>query len=236
MSEYRNEFRQPISFPIDNWQPRRHPPKVVLNGNFCTVEPIDVAKHSRSLFEANLNAEDGRNWTYLPYGPFTRFADYEQWLQETCLGNDPQFYAIVNNQSGRALGVASYLRIHPEVGVIEVGHINFAPELQQTPSATEAMYLMMKNVFETLGYRRYEWKTDNLNEPSKKAAVRLGFKPEGIFRQALVYKGRNRDTAWFSIVDKEWPVQKRAFEAWLDDSNFDGNGRQKRRLQDFLLD
>jgi RimJ/RimL family protein N-acetyltransferase len=141
----------------------------------------------------------------------------------------------VNNQPGTSLGVASYLRIHPEVGAIEVGHINFAPELQRTPAATEAMYLMMKNAFDTLGYRRYEWKCDNLNEPSKKAAVRLGLKPEGIFRQAIMYKGRNRDTAWFSIIDKEWPKQKRAFEAWLDRSNFDANGQQKRRLQDFLL-
>ena len=236
MSVDKNEFEQPIGFPIDNWQPRRHPPKAVMVGNFCTVEHIDVAKHSRSLFEANLKAENGRYWTYLPYGPFTRFADYEQWMEETCLGNDPQFYAIVNNQSGRALGVASYLRIHPEVGAIEVGHINFAPELQQTPAATEAMYLMMKNVFATLGYRRYEWKCDNLNEPSKKAAVRLGLKPEDIFRQATMYKGRNRDSAWFSILDKEWPMQKGAFEAWLDYSNFAANGQQKRRLQDFLHD
>lgn len=231
----KNEFDQPIGFPIDNWLPRKYPPKAVLKGDFCTVEPIDVAKHGRSLFEANLKAEDGRYWTYLPYGPFTRFVDYEQWLEGTCLGNDPQFYAVVNNQSSRSLGVASYLRIQPQVGVIEVGHINFAPELQRTPAATEAMYLLMKNVFETLGYRRYEWKCDDLNEPSKKAAVRLGFKPEGVFRQATMYKGRNRDTAWFSILDREWPVQKSAFEAWLDGSNFDANGQQKRRLQDFLL-
>jgi len=231
----KNAFDQPIGFPIDNWLPRKHPPKAVLKGRFCTVEPIDVAKHGRSLYEANLKAEDDRYWTYLPYGPFTSFADYEQWIEGTCLGNDPQFYAIVINQSGRSLGVASYLRIQPQVGVIEVGHINFALELQRTPAATEVMYLMMNNVFEALGYRRYEWKCDDLNEPSKKAAVRLGFKPEGVFRQATMYKGRNRDTAWFSILDKEWPKQKRGFEAWLDGSNFDANGQQKRRLQDYLL-
>jgi RimJ/RimL family protein N-acetyltransferase len=233
MSVDRNEFEQPIGFAIDNWQPRRHPPRAVMNGTFCTVEPINVVKHGRSLFEANLKAEDGRYWTYLAYGPFASLADYARWMEATCLGSDPQFYAILDNRSGRALGVASYLRIQPEVGVIEVGHINFAPELQRTPAATEAMYLMMKHVFEALGYRRYEWKCDDLNEPSKNAAVRLGFKPEGVFRQATMYKGRNRDTAWFSIVDKEWPRQKRAFEAWLDHSNFDATGQQKRRLQEF---
>ena len=157
MSVYRNEFEQPIGFPIDDWQPRKHPPKAVMNGTFCTVEPINVVKHSRSLFEANLKAEDGRYWTYLAYGPFASLADYARWMKESCLGSDP--------------GVASYLRIQPEVGVIEVGHINFAPELQRTPAATEAMYLMMKHVFEALGYRRYEWKCDDLNESSKKAAV-----------------------------------------------------------------
>jgi RimJ/RimL family protein N-acetyltransferase len=232
----KNEFEQPVGFPVAKWSPREHPPATVLKGDYCTVEPIDVARHGRSLFEANLKAEDGRYWTYLGYGPFTRFVDYERWLEESCLGSDPQFYAIVSNRSGKALGLASYLRIQPNVGVLEVGHINLSPELQRTPAATEAMYLMMKNAFDTLGYRRYEWKCDALNEPSKKAAARLGFKPEGVFRQATIYKGRNRDTAWFAIVDKEWPAQKEAFEAWLDRSNFDGAGQQKRRLQDLYLD
>ena len=232
MSFHKNEFDQSIGFPLTDWKPCDHPPKTALRGQFCTVEPINVEKHGRSLFEANLEAENGRFWTYLGYGPFTHFSEYKQWIQKTCLGNDPQFYAIVNNQSGEAIGVASYLRIHPEMGVIEVGHINFAPKLQQTPAATEAMYLMMKNVFETLGYRRYEWKCDALNEPSKKAAMRLGFKPEGVFRQATMYKGRNRDTAWFSILDSEWPNLKTKFEAWLQDTNFDANGKQIQRLQE----
>ena len=204
-----------------------------MQRQYCTVEPIEIAKHAQSLHEANLEAEDGRYWTYLSYGPFEEYAAYEAWMRGTCLGDDPQFYAIVEAKSGRALGVASYLRIHPEVGSIEVGHINFAPALQRTPAATEAMYLMMKNAFDTLGYRRYEWKCDDLNEPSKKAALRLGFKFEGVFRQATMYKGRNRDTAWFSILDSEWPTLKAAFEAWLDPANFDELGQQKRRLQDF---
>ena len=230
MSTLINEYGQPIGFPMDNWQPCQHPPKIPLDGRFCTVEPIDVAKHGRSLFEANLEAKDGRFWTYLPYGPFTAYADYEKWLTTTCLGDDPQFYAIVTKENGRAMGVASYSRIVPQLGVIEVGHINFAPALQQTPAATEAMYLMMKNAFD-LGYRRYEWKCDDHNEPSKKAAVRLGFKPEGVFRQAVLYKGRNRDTAWFAIIDKEWPQLKAAFETWLDPANFDHQGQQINRLQ-----
>ncbi|MEM7336599.1 MAG: GNAT family protein [Chloroflexota bacterium] len=233
MNEHKNEYDQPIGFPLTDWQPRQHPPKVPLTGHFCAMEPISFEKHGRSLFEANLEAENGRFWTYLPYGPFTDLDAYRKWLEQTCLGNDPQFYAVISKQSGKAIGVASYLRIEPKVGVIEVGHINFAPPLQRTPAATEAMFLMMKNVFDTLGYRRYEWKCDNLNEPSKKAALRLGFKPEGIFRQATMYKGRNRDTAWFSILENEWPKLKTAFTEWLNPTNFDENGNQIKRLQSF---
>ncbi len=233
-TQHQNEYGQPIGFPTANWTPCQHPPKVTLEGQYCTVEPVDVAKHARDLFEANLEAENGRFWTYLPYGPFSEFAEYEKWMEETCLGDDPQFYAVVESKNGRAIGLASYLRINPPLGVIEVGHINFAPPLQQTVASTEAMYLMMKNAFDTLGYRRYEWKCDALNEPSKQAAQRLGLKPEGLFRQAVMYKGRNRDTAWFSILDHEWPQQKAAFEAWLAKSNFDDAGKQKKRLQAFL--
>lgn len=236
MSANENEFEQPIGFPVDNWQPRKRPPKIVLSGKYCQVEPAELVKHSRSLFEAYQKAENSRDWTYLPYGPFSVYAEFEKWMSDTCLGQDPQFYAIVDSHSGRALGLASYLRIQPEVGVIEVGHIHLGPEMQRTRAATEAMYLMMENVFDTLGYRRYEWKCDDLNERSKKAAVRLGFRPEGVFRQATIYKGRNRDTAWFAILDKEWPAQARAFEAWLDETNFDEHGQQKRRLQDYLPD
>ena len=234
MTPRQNELGQPIGFPLDDWQPARRPPHVPLVGEYCTVAPLDVEQHARSLFEAHHEAADDRHWTYLGYGPFRRFADYEAWLREECLGGDPQFYVVIDHPSGRALGVASYLRIEPAQGVIEVGHLNFAPRMQKTRMSTEAMYLMMKNVFDLLGYRRYEWKCDNLNEPSKRAAARLGFRPEGVFRQAAMYKGRNRDSAWFSILDHEWPNQKRAFEAWLAASNFGPDGQQKQKLGDGL--
>jgi RimJ/RimL family protein N-acetyltransferase len=169
-------------------------------------------------------------WTYLAYGPFADHGAYNAWLAGAAESDDPLFHAIVDGRSGRALGVASFLRIEPAVGVIEVGHIAYAPALQRTPAATEAMYLMMRRVFDELGYRRYEWKCDALNEPSRRAALRLGFTFEGIFRQATLYKGRNRDTAWYSVVDKEWPERKAAFEAWLEPGNFDAEGRQRTRL------
>jgi len=168
-------------------------------------------------------------WTYLFSGPFATEAAYHQWLAAREHSEDPLFFAVVDGATGRATGLASYLRIDPPHGVIEVGHIAFSPPLQRTPAATEAMHLMMKNVFD-LGYRRYEWKCDSLNAPSRRAAERLGFRFEGIFRQAVVYKGRNRDTAWYSIIDAEWPALKTAFERWLDPANFDAGGRQQSSL------
>jgi RimJ/RimL family protein N-acetyltransferase len=175
---------------------------------------------------------ENRNSTYLAYGPFAELAAYRAWMTERCLGDDPLFHAVVERKSGLAVGVASFLRIVQPNGVIEVGHIDYAPALQRTPAATEAMFLMMRRVFDELGYRRYEWKCDALNAPSRRAAQRLGFRFEGIFRQATVYKGRNRDSAWFSILDGEWPRLKTAFERWLDPANFDGQGRQRARLVD----
>lgn len=164
------------------------------------------------------------------YGPFVSLDDYRAWMRTDCLGDDPLFHAIVDSGHGRAVGVASYMRVMPEVGVIEVGHINYAPPLQRTPAATEAMYLMMRRVFEELGYRRYEWKCDALNAASRRAAERLGFRFEGIFRQASIYKARNRDTAWYAILDREWPAIKGALEQWLDPANFGPDGRQRVRL------
>lgn len=226
----RNALGQPIGFPVKGWQPRPRPPRAALDGRYCRVEPLDPDCHAGELFAANAEDRDGRIWTYLPYGPFPTPAVYRRWMESECLGGDPLFHAVVDRADGRACGVASYLRIVPETGVMEVGHINFAPRLQRTAAATEAMYLMMRRVFDELGYRRYEWKCDALNEASRRAAERLGFRYEGIFRQATIYKGRNRDTAWFSIIDGEWPALRAAFEAWLDPANFDEAGRQHRRL------
>src|SRR5690606_13208426 len=183
-------------------------------------------------WEAVSADRDNRNWTYLTTGPFARESEYRAWLERVAKSDDPLFHAILDRKSGKAVGVASYLRIDPPNGVIEVGHINFSPLLQRSPAATDAMYLMMRRVFDELGYRRYEWKCDSLNAPSRAAAERYGFRYEGLFRQAVVYKGRNRDTAWFSILDAEWPAIKIAFETWLDPANFDADGRQRRSLRE----
>ncbi len=166
----------------------------------------------------------------MPTGPFGSAADYNRWIAEASTSKDPLFFAIIDRSNETPVGVASYLRIQPQNGVVEVGYITFAPALQRTRMATEAMYLMMKRALGDLGYRRYEWKCDALNAPSRRAAVRLGFQCDGVFKQAMVYKGRNRDTAWFSILDRDWPRIQRGFEAWLDPSNFDDNGSQKTAL------
>ena len=230
MTEHVNHLGQPIGFPLPGWSARPRPPRAPMEGRLCRVEPIEVDRHAGDLYAANLEDEAGRNWTYLAYGPFDRLEDYRDWMRRTCLGDDPLFHAVVDRSTGRALGVASYLRIDPAPGVIEVGHINYAPPLQRTAAATEAMFLMMRRVFDELGYRRYEWKCDALNAPSRAAALRLGFQFEGIFRQATVYKGRNRDTAWYAIIDRDWPALKARYERWLDPKNFDAAGRQRTKL------
>ncbi len=222
---------QPIGFALDNWKPPPYPPHEPMTGRFCRLEPLDSSRHGASLYESNALDAEGKIWAYLPYGPFEKFESYLGWLNDCSHGKDPLFYAIIDNATGKAVGVASYLRITPASGFIEVGHINYSPLLQQTPAATEAMYLMMNRAFE-LGYRRYEWKCDALNAGSRAAALRLGLSFEGVFRQATVYKGRNRDTAWYAAIDREWPELKDAFSRWLDPVNFDGRGKQRLRLSD----
>jgi RimJ/RimL family protein N-acetyltransferase len=204
-----------------------------MEGRLCRLESLDAATHAAALHEAYSADREGRNWTYLPYGPFGSAAEYASWVESMQSGEDPIFHAIVSLATGRPVGVASYLRIDPLMGTIEVGHLSYSPALQQTAAATEAMYRMMRRAFEELGYRRYEWKCDSLNAPSLGAAKRLGFRFEGTFRQAVVIKDRNRDTAWLSILDGEWPAVRSALEGWLDPSNFDQTGRQRRRLEEF---
>jgi RimJ/RimL family protein N-acetyltransferase len=230
MTTHWNALGQPIGFPLPDWSPRPHPPRTPIEGRFCRVEPLDPERHAAQLFAANGEDKEGRNWTYLPRGPYASFAEYRSWAEAACRGDDPLFHAIIDIASGHAVGVAAYLNINAAVGVIEVGSITYSPLLQRRPAATEAMYLMMRRVFDELGYRRYEWKCDALNAASRAAALRLGFRYEGLFRQATVYKGRNRDTAWFSIIDGEWPPLRDAFERWLDPANFDAGGRQRRSL------
>jgi len=220
-----NHLGQPIDFVVAKWRVPDRPTRATMEGRFCRLEALEAERHAEALHDANAVDVEGRNWTYLPYGPFDSFANYRAWIEEMSSSNDPLFFAIIDQSTNCAVGVASYLRIDPNSGSIEVGHINYSPLLQRTPGATEAMYLMMKNAFE-LGYRRYEWKCNALNAPSRIAAERLGFSFEGIFRQAAVIKGRNRDTAWYSVIDPEWPALREAFVKWLEPSNFDAKGQQ----------
>jgi RimJ/RimL family protein N-acetyltransferase len=234
MSPRLNELGQPIGEALPGWSPRPRPPRTAMEGRWARVEPLDPARHAADLWAAVSADRENRNWTYLTTGPFAREEDYRAWLEVAAKSEDPLFHSIIDKKSGKAVGVASYLRIDPPHGVIEVGHINFSPLLQRTPVATDSMYLMMARVFDELGYRRYEWKCDSLNAPSRAAAERLGFQYEGIFRQAIVYRGRSRDTAWFAIIDKDWPALKARFERWLDPKNFNRAGRQKKRLAELI--
>jgi RimJ/RimL family protein N-acetyltransferase len=224
-----DEFGLSIGAPVPSWAPVPRPPHAPIEGRYCRVEPFDLDRHSAELHMANISSADGRNWSYLPYGPFASLGAYRAWAQSTCTGDDPMFHTVVDVNTGRAVGVASFLRIDPANGSIEVGHINFSPLLQRTRASTECMYLMMRRAFE-LGYRRYEWKCNALNQPSRAAAQRLGLSFEGVFRQHVISKGRNRDTAWYAAIDAEWPALRAAFELWLAPENFDAAGAQRLSL------
>ena len=226
-----NELGQPIGPPVSGWRVPTRPPHAVMAGQHCRLEPLDAAHHAAALHAANSLDCAGRMWTYLHHGPFASLGEYRAWLDARQTSGDPLYFAILDRASGLAAGLASYLRIEPSNGSVEVGHLQFSPRLQRTTAATEAMYLMMKLAFD-LGYRRYEWKCDALNAASRRAAERLGFTLEGIFRQAMVYKGRNRDTAWYSVIDAEWPSLQAGFQRWLDPRNFDSAGRPIARLAD----
>ena len=228
-----SDFGQPIGAALPSWSARPHPPRTSISGRFCRVEPLDPAAHGDDLYEcigAPVN-HDGR-WTYLPYGPFDDRESFQRWLEKAAAGDDPLFSAIIDHR--RAVGIAAYMRIDRANGVIEVGHLNFSRHLQRTAAATEAMYLMLRRAFDELGYRRYEWKCDSFNAPSRRAAERLGFTYEGLFRHAIVYRQRTRDTTWFSMTDAEWPARRAAFEAWLAPENFDATGTQRRPLSAFM--
>jgi len=226
MNDIFNPLGQPIGFPVPHWQGATRPTPKVLQGQFCRLEPLDPSAHVEDLWEAFSLDREGRNWTYLPYGPFDSFKAFATWMQTNCLGSDPLFFAIMSRKSGKAVGIASYLRITPEHGSIEVGHLNFSKIMQRTPMATEAMWLMMKEAF-ALGFRRYEWKCHALNQPSRCAAQRLGLSFEGVFRQANIVKGHNRDTAWYAAIDTEWPSLNEVMMRWLAPDNFDVQGQQR---------
>ena len=214
---------------VENWNPPRTPDWAMLEGRYMRLELLDAEAHAALLYRAFAGHDEV--WDYMPYGPFSSASQYHRWVRDHAKYEDPRFYAIKNLETGQWGGVASYLRVAPDAGSIEVGHINLSPELQQTRAGTEAMYRMMEMVFQA-GYRRYEWKCNALNLASRRAAQRLGFSYEGVFRQAAVVKGRNRDTAWFAVIDSEWPALKEAYAAWLDPSNFDAEGQQRESLSD----
>lgn len=226
MSSITNSYGQPIGADVPDWVPRQHPPRQIIQGRTCRLEPLDPAQHAKQLFEGFCQAADGRDWTYLFVGPFADLASYCAWAEAAAASTDPQHWAVIDQHSRQAVGTLSLMRIDPNNGVIEVGNVTFSPLMKRSAVSTEAQYLLMKFVFDELGYRRYEWKCDALNAPSRKAAMRLGFSFEGIFRQAVMYKGRTRDTAWFSLLDSEWPERRAAFEAWLAPGNFDASGQQ----------
>ena len=227
-----NEYDQPIGPPVPNWEARPFPPHKAIEGRFCRLEPINAKSHGVELYTALASAPDSRAWTYLFTEPFANQHECMLYLESMQASKDPMFFAVVDRQSQRAVGYLTLMRIDPTHGVIEVGNINYSPLLQRTPAATEVQYLLMKLVFDTLGYRRFEWKCDSLNTPSQSAALRLGFTFEGVFRQAMVYKGRSRDTAWFSLVDCEWQAVKAAIETWLSPDNFESDGSQCMSLVD----
>jgi len=229
-----NAIGQPIGAPVPEFHGAQLPELATLEGRYCRLEKLDPNLHSQGLFEALRADGSGALWTYLSEEPADSLEALREWVERVSDRPDPAYYALVERSSGRCLGRAAYMRIAPQAGSIEVGSILYSPGLQRTPMATEAMYLMMRHAFDELGYRRYEWKCDSLNEPSRRAAERLGFSYEGIFRQALVYKGRNRDTAWYAIIDKDWPAIRKGYEAWFDPANFDQSGQQKQSLATFI--
>jgi RimJ/RimL family protein N-acetyltransferase len=221
-----NHLGLPIGRPVVGWHVPPRPSRVPMVGRHCRLEPLSPQRHAADLCQSNEADRDGRMWTYLPYGPFADNDEYRRWLEQASRSDDPLFFAIIDTRTGIASGVASYLRIDPDNGSIEVGHIALSPRLQRSIVATEAMFLMMRWAF-AAGYRRYEWKCNSLNLPSRRAAARLGFSFEGVFRQSGIVKGRNRDTAWYAAIDVEWPALEAAFTRWLDPSNFDETGKQR---------
>ena len=227
-----NQFGQLIGDALPDWQPRPYPQRVVLEGQYCRLEPLSL-QHADALFAAHQQAADTRNWTWLLREPEGSVEEYRQWIARVESLQDPLHFAVIDIPTQQPVGSLALMRIEPNHGVMEVGHVHFSPLLSRTPASTEAQWLLMRYAFETLGYRRYEWKCNSFNDPSRRAALRLGFQFEGRFRQALVIKGHNRDTDWFSIIDGEWPALDRAFQAWLAADNFTADGKQRQSLEAF---
>lgn len=226
----KNQFGQLLGNFIEDWSTCQKPERISIHGRYCTLEPIILDKHAAKLFDALSIDNQGESWTYLPYGPFDTLGDFKDWLTSTMSDTNTILYAILDVKTQEPLGICGYLHITAEHGVIEIGHLHFSMLLKRTALATEAIYLMLRDAFDEHGYRRCEWKCNALNELSKQSALRFGFTFEGVFRQHCVFKNRNRNTAWFSIIDSEWQILKEKFEKWLHPDNFDAFSKQKLKL------
>ena len=227
-----NHYGQPVGEPLPDWQPRPFPQRVTLEGQYCRLEPLRV-EHAPALFAAHSLAGDTRSWTWMLREADPHADAFTAWVASVCELRDPLHFAVIDKLTQLPVGSLSLMRIDASNGVVEVGSVHFSPLLVRTAAATEAQWLLMRYAIETLGYRRYEWKCNSLNAPSRRAAQRLGFQYEGRFRQALVSKGRNRDTDWFSVIDSEWPRLDRAFRQWLSADNFTADGKQRQPLEHF---
>lgn len=226
-----NHFGQPIGDALPDWKPCERPTRVQLDGLWCRLEPLSCEHHSQDLFKAWHSIDDNRDWTYLSVDRPATQADCDRFISGQEKSEDPVFFAVVDLKTQRAVGSVSLMRIDAVNGVAEIGWVNWSPLMKRTRFGTEAIYLLQRYLFDTLKYRRCEWKCHSLNEPSKLAAQRFGFQYEGMFRQAIVNKGHNRDTCWYSVLDNEWPVSKVAFDRWLSPDNFTAEGQQKQRLE-----
>jgi RimJ/RimL family protein N-acetyltransferase len=228
----KDDGERPVGVIVDPLPPGLSPDLRPLFGRWVRLEAVTASKHARELYDSFATSDPlGHVWTYMAYGPFEDFPAFQLWLSEREASRDPWFYAFIRKDTGKACGMGAFMRLDAKNGVIEIGHIWLSPGLQKTREATESIYLLMRHGFDELGVRRLEWKCDALNAPSRRAASRFGFTFEGVFRQHMIVKGRNRDTAWYSIIDKDWPPLRKAFQEWLKDANFDAKGRQKRALK-----
>ncbi|HBU8851338.1 GNAT family N-acetyltransferase [Citrobacter sp. Cs237] len=234
MTQRLNTFNQPVGVELTGWKGAIFPDERRLEGRYCRHERINTARHAAELYAAYREAPDWRDWTYLPSGPFETFDSYRAYLLNIEKKTDPMHYAVIDSTSGKAVGTVALMRIDAYNGVIEIGSVTYSRHMQRTRISTEVMALFLRHVFKDLGYRRFEWKCDSLNAPSRAAAERFGFRFEGIFRQALVYHGRNRDTAWYSVIDSEYPALRVAYEKWLAPTSFDENGCQREKLSQLI--
>ncbi|MDH4048235.1 MAG: GNAT family N-acetyltransferase [Gammaproteobacteria bacterium] len=222
-----------MSQELENWQPRPRPERKAMEGRYVRLEPLQRARHGDGLYDASATPDAASRFAWLYEYPPEDLNSFLEWVTRVECSEDPLFFAVIDKASGKVGGRQTLMRIDNANGVIEIGNIYWGPLVSRRLAATEAFFLFAQYIFDELGYRRFEWKCNNENEPSKRAALRFGFKAEGVFRQHLIVKGANRDTAWFAIIDKEWPALRRSFELWLAPTNFDSDGRQRRRLEAF---